>query len=84
MKLERIVAGRRLSGIAGSGAVELVATRSYSPDAVEVTRRGSDGLGDRILYREDEPRIREVTPGSGREYGNPAGGMCFLMFRPRD
>ena len=49
--------------MAGEGAVEVVATRSYGPDAVEVTWTGADGLGDRILYREDEPRIREVAPG---------------------
>ena len=63
MKLERIVPGSRLSGIAGGVAVEVVATRSYGPDAVEVTWKGPDGLGERILYREDEPRIGEVTPG---------------------
>ena len=63
MKLERIVPGSRLSGIASGGAVEVVATRSYGPDAVEVTWRGPDGLGDRVLYREDEPRIKEVSPG---------------------
>ena len=56
MKLERIVPGCRLSGVEGGGAVEVVATRSYGPDAVEVTWRGPDGLGDRILYREDEAR----------------------------
>ena len=60
MKLERIVPGSRLPGIAGDGAVEVVATRPYGPDAIEVVWRGPDGLGDRILYREDEPRIREV------------------------
>ena len=77
MKLERIVPGSRLSGIAGDGAVEVVATRSYGPDAVEVAWRGPDGLGDRILYREDEPRIREVSPG--RRWAFDGDGDAFRL-----
>ena len=77
MKLERIVPGSRLSGIAGDGVVEVVATRSYGPDAVEVTWRGPDGLGDRILYREDEPRIREVSPG--RRWAFDGDGDAFRL-----
>lgn len=46
--------------------VEVVVTRSYGPDGVEVTSRGPDGLGDLILYREDQPRIGEVTSGCTR------------------
>ena len=77
MKLERIVPGSHLAGIAGAGAVEVVATRSYGSDAVEVTWRGPDGLGDRILYREDEPRIREVSPG--RRWGFDADADAFRL-----
>ena len=61
MKLERIDPGSRLSEIAGKG--ELMATRPYRPDAVDVTYRGPEGLCDQILYREDEPRIRGFSPG---------------------
>ncbi|WP_420438324.1 helicase-related protein [Candidatus Palauibacter sp.] len=77
MKLERIVPGSRLSGIAGDGAVEVVATRSYGLDAVEVTWRGPGGLGDPILYREDEPRIREVSPG--RRWAFDGDGDAFRL-----
>ncbi len=77
MKLERIVPGSHLSGIAGDGAVEVVATRSYGPDAVEVTWKGSGGLGERILYREDEPRIREVSPG--RRWAFDGDGDAFRL-----
>ena len=59
MKLESIVPASRLSAIAG----DVVVTRPYGPDAVEVTWRGPNGLGDRIFYREDKPWIREVSPG---------------------
>ena len=62
VKLETIVPGSRLAGIHGEGAVEVIATRAYGPDAVEVTWKGPDGLGDRILYRDDESGLREVAP----------------------
>ena len=77
MKLERIVPGSRLSGIAGEVAVEVIVARAYGPDAVEVTWRGPDGLGDRILYREDEGRIREVSPG--RRYAFDGDGHAFRL-----
>ena len=77
MKLERIVPGSRLSGVVGEGAVEIIATRAYGLDALEVTWRGPDGLGDRILYREDEPRLREVSPG--RRYAFDGDGHDFRL-----
>ena len=63
LKLEQIVRGSRLTGIHGDGAVEVIATRAYGPDAVEVTWKGPDGLGDRILYRGDEALLKEVASG---------------------
>ena len=63
LKLEQIVRGSRLTGIFGDGAVEVIATRAYGKDAVEVTWKGPDGLGDRILYRADEARLQEVASG---------------------
>ena len=48
MKLECIVPGSRLSGIARADAAEVVATRPYGPDTIEVVWRGPDGLGDRM------------------------------------
>ena len=77
IKLENIVTGSRLAGIHGDGAVEIIATRAYGPDAVEVTWRGPDGLGDRILYRDDEPRLREVSPG--RRYAFDGDGHLFRL-----
>ena len=77
MKLERIVPGTRLSGIAGDGAVEVIATRAFGPDAVEVTWKGPEGFGDRIVYREDEDRIREVSPG--RRYAFDGDGHAFRL-----
>ncbi len=75
MKLEKIVPGGLLTGILGEGSVEVIATRAYGTDAIEVTCKGPDGLAQRILYRDDEPRLDEVAParrfafdGDGRLY----------------
>ena len=77
MKLETIVAGARLGGIGVDGPVEVVATRSYGPDAVEVTWKGPDGLGQRILYRSDEARLHEVAPA--RRFGFDGDGRLFRL-----
>ena len=77
MKLEAIVQGSRLTGIHGDGPVEVLATHAYGTDAVEVTWRGPDGLGNRILYRQDEPRIREVAPA--RRFAFDGDGRLFRL-----
>ncbi len=77
MKLENLVSGARVTGIQGSGAVEIVATRSYGPDAVEVTWKGPDGLGERILYRDDEDRLRAAAPA--RRFGFDGDGRRFRL-----
>ena len=64
MKLEPIVPSRRLTGVIGDGTVEVLSVRTYGPRAVEVAWRGPEGLGESILFREDEARRREVTPGA--------------------
>ena len=61
VKLETIVPGSRLTGIHGDEPVEIIATRAYGSDAVEVTWKGPDGLGDRILYRDNEQQLRSVA-----------------------
>ena len=77
VKLESIVPGSRLSGVAGDVPVEIVATRAYGADAVEVTWRGPEGLGDRILYRGDEARLREVAPV--RRFAFDGDGRLFRL-----
>ncbi len=77
MKLESILPGTRLAGILGDGAVEVVATRAYGPGAVEVTWKGPDGLGQRILFRDDEPRLGEVSPG--RRFAFDGDGRLFRL-----
>ena len=77
MKLESIAPGSRLSGIHGDGPVEIIASRAYGTGAVEVTWKGPDGLGNRILYRGDEPRIREVAPA--RRFAFDGDGRLFRL-----
>ena len=66
-----------MSGIQGDGPVEVIATRAYGTDAIEVTWNGPDGLGSRILYRHDEPRIREVAPA--RRFAFDGDGRLFRL-----
>ena len=77
VSLETIVPGSRLSGIHGDGSVEVIATRAYGTDAIEVTWKGPDGLGSRILYRSDEPRIEEVAPA--RRFAFDGDGRLFRL-----
>ena len=77
VKLERIVPGMRLSGVSGDAEVEILSARAYGADAVEVTWRGPEGLGDRILFREDEPRLREVSPA--RRFAFDGKGHLFRL-----
>ena len=77
VKLERIVPGSRLVGVMGDTPVEILSTRSYGSDAVEVTWKGPDGLGERILYRQDEPSLREVSPS--RRFAFDGDGHLFRL-----
>ena len=77
MKLESIVPGGRLTGILGDAPVEVIATRAYGSDAVEVTWKGPDGLAQRILYRDDEPRLGEVGPA--RRFAFDGDGRLFRL-----
>ena len=54
VKLESIVTGLRLVGITGDQSVEVVTTRAYGPNSLEVVWRGPDGFGERIFDRSDE------------------------------
>ena len=77
VKLESIVPGSRLAGVLGDETVEIVSTRAYGTDAVEVVWRGPDGLGERILQRDDEPRLREVSPS--RRFAFDGDGQMFRL-----
>ena len=75
VKLESIQPGGRVAGVIGDGSVEVLSVRAYGTDTVEVTWKEPDGLGERILYRDDEPGLREVSPG--RSFAFDGDGRLF-------
>ena len=77
MKLESIVPGSRVSGLAGKAAVEILSSRAYGPDALEVAWKGPDGLGERILFRDDEPRLR--MEDAARRFAFDGDGHLFRL-----
>ncbi len=77
IELEKIVPGSRLAGVHGDGPVEIIATRAYGPDAVEVTFKIPSGIEQRILYRGDEAGLREVSPA--RRFAFDGDGRLFRL-----
>ena len=77
VKLESIVTGLRLAGITGDQSVEVVATRAYGPNSLEVVWRGPDGLGERIFDRSDEPKLRTIS--RGRRFAFDGDGDLFRL-----
>ena len=77
VKLESIQPGTRLAGVLGEGSVEILSVRAYGPDAVEVVWKGPDGLGERVLYRDDESLLSEVSPG--RSFAFNGDGRLFRL-----
>ena len=57
IKLEQIVSGSRVCGIAGPQPVEVLAARSYGPDALEVTYKLNDGVDQIVLFRSSESEL---------------------------
>ncbi len=54
-RLEEITVGSRVTGIEGSGSVEILTAKWFGKDTLEVTfKTPSGGIGDQILYRFQE------------------------------
>ena len=77
VRLESIVTGMRLAGVIGDQSVEVVTTRAYGPNSLEVVWRGPDGLGERIFDRSDEPRLRTLS--EGRRFAFDGDGDLFRL-----
>ncbi len=64
VKLEDINKDSILSGIVQGYSVRIVSVESIGEDAVTVYYRDSEGkLGERMLFRADEPNLEEVKAG---------------------
>ena len=77
VRLESIVTGMRLAGVIGDQSVEVVATRAYGPNSLEVVWRGPDGLGERIFDRSDEPGLRTIS--GDRRFAFDGDGDLFRL-----
>ncbi len=77
VRLEEIVAGSTLTGLNGAEAVEVVAARSYGPDAVEVTFKSASGLSQTIVYRHDESMLAFVQ--AARRFSFDGDGELFRL-----
>ena len=72
-RLEQLVPGVRVSGVAGGGEVEVVAARWHGSNALTLTFRDHDGVtGQQLLYRDHEPRLRIAAPGRSHAFDGDA------------
>jgi len=63
-RLEDLATGTRLTGLAASGSATVESVQWIGEQALKVIYRDSDGqLGDRLLYRDDEPSLELVEMG---------------------
>lgn len=61
VRLEEIVPGSRIRGIAGGDVVEVLASRSFGPDAVEVTYKLDGRVDQTVLFRSSESELDAAT-----------------------
>src|ERR1700719_4577993 len=62
MRLEELVAGSRVRGIASGDFVEILATRSFGADAFEITYKINGAVDQTVLYRSSESQLELVSP----------------------
>ncbi len=63
-RLEDLSTGTRLTGLAGSGTATVESAQWIGEQGLKVIFRDADGrLGDRFVYRDDEPSLELVEMG---------------------
>lgn len=68
-RLEELKRGASVRGIAEDGPVEVVDIKWHGPDAVTLTFKAASGrVGDRLVYRDDEPGLQILEPGLAWSY----------------
>ncbi len=78
MRLEDLTVGAVVRGIGPDGDVTVVAAQWFGSDAVQLTYRTAAGqVADRLVYRDDEPRLRAVK--EGRPWSFDADGASFRL-----
>src|SRR5919202_1538097 len=76
-RLEEIVPGSRIRGIAGDEFVEVLAARSFGPDAVEVTYKASGRVDQTVLFRSSESELELAIPS--RRFGFDGDGHLLRL-----
>jgi hypothetical protein len=77
LALDKVVAGARIRGLAGSAVVEVVRVEWIGSDALNVVYRSNDGPAEVLLYREAEPRLELVQPS--RAFSFDGDGETFRV-----
>ncbi len=78
MKLEEIVKGALITGIAPGRTVRVVSVDSMGDNAITIVYRADDGsLGDRMLFRSNEAELSITT--AGRPWSSDADGEGFKL-----
>jgi SNF2 family DNA or RNA helicase len=78
VRLEDLTPGALVGGIAGGGAVTVVAVRWIGSNALQLTYRTEDGrLDERLLYRDHEPRL--TLRQAAAAYDFSAEGALFKL-----
>jgi hypothetical protein len=75
--LEKIVAGAKLRGVAGTAVVEVVRVEWIGLDALNVVYRDNDGPAEVLLFREAEPRLELVQ--ATRAFSFDGDGEAFRI-----
>src|SRR5690348_9596849 len=78
VRLEDVTPGALVGGVAGDGAVTVVAVRWIGSNALQLTYRTEDGrLDERLLYRDHERRL--TLRQAAAAYDFSADGAMFKL-----
>ena len=77
VRLEKIVSGSKICGVAGSSVVEVIRVEWIGSDALNVVYRGTNGPAEVLLFRDAEPRLELVS--AGRAFTFDGDGEAFRI-----
>src|SRR6266568_1566343 len=78
VRLEDVTPGALVGGVAGDGAVTVVAVRWIGSNALQLTFRTGDGrLDERLLYRDHEPRLTLAEAAAAYDF--TGDGAAFKL-----
>ncbi|WP_417729057.1 helicase-related protein [Roseovarius sp.] len=79
MRLEEIISGVRIKGIVPGETVEIIAGRSYGPDAVEVTYKSAGGAVEQTIIFRSSEAILEAEASTRRFAFDGDGHLMRLV-----